>query len=359
VQLSNYVQRRHFNARSLFRFHRPIADEVSSRCDRLVSYPAKHWGLSAGTRWLALTEGLRQWTPPDTTVVFDSPQRKWEVVSAYQKCVRRGSNDWAQQLVGAVLVFGPEQRRYFWTRITATACEDVGYADPELMRFVIVCAALFPPSAGEQLTRHLWSFLLIYPGLVPGGETGWAMLTGANPEPGAIDVGMFRYVAHEDPAWDWRTFDLERDTALIDKKAGFIDAVNPDLSAFRARGGKLLIYHGWNDGGSGGAISPQNSVNYYSSVLTRMGSQQHDWLRLSMVPGMAHCGGGSGPNQVNWMAALERWRESGIAPDQLIAARVSDNRVNMTRPICPYPQVARYNGVGSTNDAATFTCKMR
>jgi feruloyl esterase len=198
---------------------------------------------------------------------------------------------------------------------------------------------------------------LIYPGLVPGGETGWAMLTGASPEPGSIDVGMFRYLAHEDPAWDWRTFDLERDTSLIDTKAGFIDAVNPDLSAFRARGGKLLIYHGWNDGGSGGAISPQNSVNYYSSVLTSMGSQQQDWLRLFMVPGMAHCGGGSGPNQVNWMAALERWRESGIPPDQLIASRVSDNRVNMTRPICPYPQVATYNGVGSTNDAANLLQK--
>ena len=154
--------------------------------------------------------------------------------------------------------------------------------------------------------------------------------------------------------WDWRTFDLDRDTSLIDKKAGFIDAVNPDLSAFRARGGKLLIYHGWNDGGSGGAISPQNSVNYYSSVLARMGPQQEDWLRLFMVPGMAHCGGGPGPNQVNWMAALERWCESGIAPDRLIASRVSDNRVNMTRPVCPYPQVAQYTGVGSTNDAANF-----
>jgi Tannase and feruloyl esterase len=176
---------------------------------------------------------------------------------------------------------------------------------------------------------------LIYPGLVPGGETGWAMLTGANPEPGGIDVGMFRYVAHEDPAWDWRTFDVDRDSALIKKKAGFIDATNPDLSAFRARGEKLIIYHGWNDGGSGGAISPQNSVNYYSSVLARMGPQQQEWLRLFIVPGMAHCGGGPGPNQVNWMVALERWRESGIAPDQLIASRVSDNRVNMTRPICP------------------------
>jgi feruloyl esterase len=200
---------------------------------------------------------------------------------------------------------------------------------------------------------------LIYPGLVPGGETGWAMLTGANPAPGVIDVGMFRYVAHEDPNWDWRTFDLDRDTALIEKKAGFIDATSPDLSAFRKRGGKLIIYHGWNDGGSGGAISPQNSVNYYSGVLARMGPQQQDWLRLFMVPGMAHCGGGPGPNQVNWMAALERWRESGVAPNQLIASRVSDNRVNMTRPICPFPQVAHYNGGGSTNDAANFSCKAR
>lgn len=199
---------------------------------------------------------------------------------------------------------------------------------------------------------------LIYPGLVPGGETGWNMLTGTKPEPGSIDVGMFRFVAHQDPTWDWRTFDLDRDTSLIDEKAGFIDAVNPDLSAYRAHGGKLLIYHGWTDGGSGGAISPLNTINYYESVLAKMGPPQQDWLRLFMVPGMAHCGGGSGPNQVNWMAALERWRESGIAPDQLIASRVSDNHVNMTRPLCPYPQVAHYSGVGSTNDASNFACKV-
>ncbi len=198
---------------------------------------------------------------------------------------------------------------------------------------------------------------LIFPGLVPGGETGWDMLTAAKPEPGSIDVGLFRFIAHEDPAWDWRAFDLDRDTSLVDKKAGFIDAVNPYLSAFRARGGKLLIYHGWNDGGSGGAISPLSTVNYYESVLATMGSSQQDWLRLFMVPGMAHCGGGPGPAQVNWMAALARWRESGITPDQLIASRVSDNHVNITRPICPYPAVAKYSGTGSTNDAANFACK--
>jgi feruloyl esterase len=88
-----------------------------------------------------------------------------------------------------------------------------------------------------------------------------------------------------------------------------------------------------------------------------MGGKQDDWIRLFMAPGMQHCGNGPGPNQVNWMAALERWRESGTAPDRLDASRVTNNRVDMTRPLCPYPQVAQYKGVGSTNDAANFVCK--
>jgi feruloyl esterase len=199
----------------------------------------------------------------------------------------------------------------------------------------------------------------IYPGLAPGSEAGWALLTGVRPEPSGIDLGMFRYVAHEDPAWDWRSFDLDRDTALADKKAGSMTAVDPDLSAFKARGGKLLIYHGWSDGGSGGAISPLNTVEYFSSVLKRMGPNQENWLRLFMVPGMEHCGGGPGPSQFNALAALERWRESDIAPDRITAFHVENNRVTMTRPLCPYPNVAVYAGTGSTNDDANFVCKGR
>ncbi len=198
---------------------------------------------------------------------------------------------------------------------------------------------------------------IIYPGLPPGGEQGWAALAGGAAEPGALNVDMFRYVAHEDPNWDWRTFDLDRDTALADQKGGYMNAMDPDLSAFKKRGGKLLIYHGWNDGASGGAISPLNTLDYHSSVLAKMGPKQDDWLRLFMVPGMAHCGGGPGPNQFNALAAIERWRESGAAPERIVAAHVTNNRVDMTRPLCPYPKVAVYKGIGSINDAENFACK--
>jgi feruloyl esterase len=140
----------------------------------------------------------------------------------------------------------------------------------------------------------------------------------------------------------------------VDEKVGaIINAIDPDLRAFKARGGKLILYHGWNDT----AISPGNAVDYYTSVQKAMGGVQDDFIRLYMAPGMNHCGGGPGPSQVNWMAALERWREAGTAPDRIEAARVTNNRVDMTRPLCPYPRVAQYTGVGSTNDAANFVCK--
>jgi len=192
---------------------------------------------------------------------------------------------------------------------------------------------------------------VIFPGKEPGSETGWNIIAGG-PQPPGVSLGSFQ-VAYNDANWDWHGFDLDRDVKVVDDKVGFINAVSPDLEAFRARGGKLLLYHGWNDT----AISPGNTVNYYSSVLSKMGPQQDSWVRLFMAPGMQHCGGGPGPNQVNYVAALERWRESGVAPDRIAASHVTNNRVDMTRPLCPYPQVAQYTGVGSSNDAANFVCR--
>ena len=190
---------------------------------------------------------------------------------------------------------------------------------------------------------------VIFPGKAMGSEQGWNFIFGTQPSP--VSLGTFQ-LTYQDANWDWRTFETDRDTALADKTTGFINAIQPDLKAFRDRGGKLILYHGWNDTG----IAPGNTVNYYTSVLGEMGGKQDSWLRLFMMPGVGHCSGGVGPSQANFMGALERWRETGETPNEITAYRVNGNRVDMTRPLCPYPQVARYRGAGSTNDEANFVC---
>ena len=192
---------------------------------------------------------------------------------------------------------------------------------------------------------------LIYPGMPFGGEQLWTRMF--DPNPFGVALNTFRYAVHENAAWDWHGFDLDADVALADQKLGYIHATNPNLAAFRDRGGKLLMYHGWADQ----LISPENSINYRATVEDMMGGNQDNWYRLFMVPGMGHCRGGDGPNQFNAMSALERWREMDEAPAQILATHVINNSVDMTRPLCPYPQIAVYKGRGSTNDAANFTCK--
>jgi feruloyl esterase len=195
-----------------------------------------------------------------------------------------------------------------------------------------------------------------YPGLEPGSEPGWS--TYAGPRPFSIGEDHFKFVVFRDPKWTFQALDTATDIARAeDSGAAIVNAADPNLKPFFARGGKLIQYHGWNDP----QIPPMHSVNYYRSVLEKLGgaAQVDDSYRLFMAPGMQHCGGGPGPNQFDTMAALERWRESGVAPDRILAGHVTDNRVDMTRPLCPYPQTAHYTGVGSTNDAANFVCKAR
>ncbi len=111
------------------------------------------------------------------------------------------------------------------------------------------------------------------------------------------------------------------------------------------------MYHGWNDT----AISPENSINVYTDIVKKTGGNSDNWIKLYMIPGMNHCQGGIGTDsQFNKMALVERWRESNTAPQAVIAAHTVGATVDMTRPLCPYPQVAVYNGSGSTNDAASF-----
>ena len=192
-----------------------------------------------------------------------------------------------------------------------------------------------------------------FPGMMPGSELGWDPVNGL--QPFAIGESHFRYLVFKNAAWDFRSFNFDRDSAAAEQASRLITATDPNLKPFFDRGGKLIQYHGWNDQ----QISPTASIEYYKSVEDKLGGQAKisGSYRLFMAPEMMHCGGGPGPNEFNGMAALERWRESGIAPDQITASHVENNRVIMTRPLCPYPQVAKYNGAGSTNDAANFSCK--
>ncbi|MBV9503415.1 MAG: tannase/feruloyl esterase family alpha/beta hydrolase [Acidobacteriia bacterium] len=191
---------------------------------------------------------------------------------------------------------------------------------------------------------------IVWTGFEPGGELQYTSLKNVPTQPGG-GWDSIRILGHQDANYDFHKFDLDSDVALADKSG--IDAHTFDLSPFKQHGGKLLMYHGWADPG----IAPGNTVNFYNGVLAKMGKDQDDWLRLFMVPGMLHCAGGSGTDQFNKMAALERWREDGMAPAQILAAHVSNGQVDMTRPLCPYPQIAVYNGSGSIHDAANFSCK--
>jgi feruloyl esterase len=164
---------------------------------------------------------------------------------------------------------------------------------------------------------------------------------------------MVRYVGRQDPNFDPTTFEFEADLARALKNGGFIEASDPNLAKFKARGGKLLLYHGWADPGP----APENTINYYNAVSAKLGGKQNDWMRLFLMPGVGHCGGGVGPDQADFLGALERWREAGEAPARITATRPArGERTPMSRPLCPHPQVARYSGQGSTDDEKNFAC---
>lgn len=182
----------------------------------------------------------------------------------------------------------------------------------------------------------------------------WGRLIGG-PEPYETALDQFRFGVFNDARWDWKTFDVDRDLAKADEALkGLLTAIDTaSVSPFLARGGKLLTYHGWADQD----IAPLASVNFYNSAIKAVGAAKAEsGLRLFMVPGMGHCGGGDGPNTFDMMPALEAWVEKGTAPTSIVASHSTRGAVDRTRPLCPYPQVARYKGTGSIDAAESFAC---
>ena len=204
---------------------------------------------------------------------------------------------------------------------------------------------IYGPSVNPRTNKPL------YPGLERGSELGWA--TWAGPNPFEIAYQYFQYIVFENLGWDYRKLNFDTDIAQAEKLGSVINALDPNLKPFFARGGKLIQYHGWNDP----QISPGNSVDYYNSVVKRLGRANLDAsYRLFMVPGMSHCGGGEGTDSFDMIAALEQWVEAKTPPQRIIASRIRNKKVDLTHPLCPYPQIARYNKTGSTGEAENFVC---
>jgi len=181
---------------------------------------------------------------------------------------------------------------------------------------------------------------------------GWARYVVNPTEPMRVD--FFRYFLFHDPNWDYRTIDWDRDLAYAEQKMPIMSAVERDLTPFKKRGGKLLMYTGWADP----VVPPLDTVGYYDAVVKTMGGldKTREFYRLFLAPGMGHCRQGPGPNEFDMLTTLEQWVEKGVAPEKVIASHVTNGKTDRTRPLCVYPQVARYKGTGSSDDAANFAC---
>ena len=294
-------------------------------------------------------------------------------------------NDWMGRAAGALRVARhvhdnpdaalPEEKRALLVEAALTACdaddgvEDRVVDDPERCDFdpgVLECPGA--EGAGCLTAAQVGTARMMYEsstnpatgrpitGAYPGSEANWTD-QGWTRSARSTGVEQYRYITYQDPEWTIDRFDFETDIVEAEKIDGeTIGTLDPDLRPFLGRGGKLLASHGWSDA----QISPANAIQYYQRVVDLVGDEAavQNGYRLFMAPGMGHCAGGEGPNWFDALTAMEQWVEDGQAPDRIVAQRTRDGVVDRTRPLCPYPQVAVYDGTGDTDDAASFTCQL-
>jgi hypothetical protein len=230
------------------------------------------------------------------------------------------------------------------------------------------CVRRAQRAALTAFTTPLTAGTLRYPGWPFGDEAdpeGWGtwmtgpaapvmdMTSRTSPTlQGLIATEFFKYFVYGDSAWRYVDYDLARAGRDGANVAAVVSPTNPDLSAFRARGGKLLLAHGWSDP----ALSARSTIEYFKAVERRT-PQASSFTRLFLMPGVLHCMGGSGCDDVDYVGSIRRWVEQGEAPSRIIARKLRGTQVVRTRPLCAYPMTARYNGTGSTDDAAAFACR--
>jgi hypothetical protein len=213
---------------------------------------------------------------------------------------------------------------------------------PQLTALRAIYAGPKNPRTGKQ----------IFPGFSVGSEAQVGVLT-MGKEPFPVATSFFRGSVFQDPSWDFRSFDYDHDVdRAIAYGSNAIDVPPTGLGRFFSANRKLLLSHGWADG----LIPSQSTVSFYQALVKDIGPQRAGRdVRLFMVPGMGHCGGGSGPSSIDMLGAIDQWVQTGKAPEQLIASN-PPGRPARTRPLCPYPKVATYSGHGDTDEAQNFRC---
>ena len=268
----------------------------------------------------------------------------------------------------------------------ADGLKDGIVSDPRRCHFdpaALVCKSgdattcLTPPQIGALKAiyagGHTADGKLLSPGLMPGGEAsgwkGWVINDSAAPS--NYVQGFFRYMVTGDPTLDVLKVKVDEMSRLAtERTSAALDATDPNLEPFLRHGGKLLLYHGWNDP----AISPLGTVNYYEAVRASVGQKGADaGVRLYLVPGMGHCTGGPGPSAFGQLGipttgpdpfaaftALQGWVEENKTPGSLLATQyAADGTVARTRPVCPYPAEAVWDGKGDASSAGSFHCEVR
>ena len=203
-----------------------------------------------------------------------------------------------------------------------------------------IYAGVVNPTTGEP----------IYPAAQPGSELSWVVFA----QDETIGSSYYRNVVFNNPNWDYHGIDFDADVAFaLDAYYGVLQTQDPDIAEFVERGGKLLLWHGWTDP----LVTPGNTVNYYESVRATIGPEATDeGVRLFMAPSVNHCGGGDGAVPADLLGVLEAWAEQGDAPETMLASRAREDGSTVERPLCRYPLVARYDGSGDPDDAASFSC---
>jgi len=242
------------------------------------------------------------------------------------------------------VIENPAKCKFDYAKLTCKA----GDASDCLTKGQVESAKAMTSPVKDPQTRKV-----VYEGhLVPGSELGWATLGG--PQPIGLALSGLRNITFVDRNWDYHALNVSTDIERAMKSDnGVLYTGDPNLKPFFDRGGKLFMYHGWSDP----QVNPINSVIYYNNVLKAVGKDKAaDSIALFMVPGMNHCAGGPGADTFNKVKVIEEWVEQGKKPARIVASHMTNGQADMTHPLCPYGQVAKYNGTGSVKDAANFSC---